>query len=158
MRRIVKSAPFGFFCAASAIVTACSSDWSVRSFDAGAEDGSVASDAAVDGDSSTPVVDSGPPPGDGGPCDSILSDLATKKAKAITCTLGEVSDCASSLDDECGCTIFVGVQSSIAANDYAGAIDTAKSAGCTSQCSGCPAVPVRGTCVEQGASFVCSPP
>ncbi|MEO8797157.1 MAG: hypothetical protein ABI551_04665, partial [Polyangiaceae bacterium] len=83
---------------------------------------------------------------------------AVKRAKAITCTLGEVSDCSSSLADECGCSVFVGVESSITANDYASAIEQAKSAGCAGACNDCASVPVRGSCIETGSSFTCSPP
>ncbi len=123
----------------------------VRGFDAGPNDAATAREGGA-------LVDSGGSVGDGGPCDAILSDLAAKKAKAIICTLGEVSDCSSSLADECGCAVFVGVESSITANDYAAAIDQAKSAGCTGACDVCPSVPVRGSCIETGSSFTCSPP
>jgi hypothetical protein len=138
------------------LISACGWDWTVRSTDD--TDASATNDAGTDG----PISDSGAAdvttPTDASDCTALLANVASTKAQAITCTLGSVTDCVSEVMDECGCGVFVGQNASTASQNFANAVGDAKSAGCTSQCSGCTALPARGTCVEQGTSFLCSPP
>jgi hypothetical protein len=140
---------------------ACDWDWTVRS--AQENDASVpiesGSDAAVaDAEADANVADVIAPVEASDDCPTLLADVASTKSQAITCTLGNVSDCVTLVDDECGCGVFVGQNGSTASQNFANAVDSAKAASCTSQCAGCTALPARGTCIETGATFTCSPP
>ena len=138
-----------------ATVAACDWDWTVRPDDA---DASSANDAGVDAEIVDGAAADVAAPIEASDCTSLLATVASTKSEAIICTLGSVTDCVSQVMDECGCGIFVGQTSSTASHNFANVVDQAKSAGCTSQCSGCTVLPARGTCVENGTSFLCSPP
>jgi hypothetical protein len=144
---------FSLFLASS--LAACSWDWTVRSADG--SDASTATDAGTDAEMADSNIDSATPV-EASDCTTLLANVASTKASAMNCTLGDVSNCATSVADECGCGVFVGQTGSTASQNFANAVDDAKAAGCTTQCSGCIALPARGTCIESGASFICSPP
>jgi hypothetical protein len=149
---------FGLFCAGSAIALfGCDWDWTVRSTPQ--VDASTVSDAGTDAQTAdADVPDVVIPVEASDDCTTLLADVASTEAQAITCTLGDLSDCVTLVDDECGCGVFVGQTGSTASQNFANAVASAKAASCTSQCAGCTTLPTRGTCIETGSSFTCSPP
>jgi hypothetical protein len=146
------------FWAVSAIVAACSLDWSARSdaadsgVESGAEggppDGSPDRDA---GDADAPIDDA-----DAGQCALLAAEVATKRARAHSCVVVAAFDeCKTTAVDECGCKIVVDepepAQPTV---DFDDAVGRFRAAGCD---AGCPAsCPVPNADTIAPAAWSCS--
>jgi hypothetical protein len=103
---------------------ACSLDWAVR-----ADPGEAGADAAlVDRASAEASVDAADASAgdasasDAAPCATLAADVARTKAKARDCTLGQPSQCTTTVQDECDCAVIVRTAGAPLSNDYASAV------------------------------------
>ena len=160
VRRAALALVFAAFSGLS-LLNACSFDWNVREATSAeaAADAFVAVDATFDG---TAVVDAAQPVDSGdvdgaAVCTMLAANVTSAETNARACTLGVPSDCAATVKDQCDCPIFVGVANSAGANSFAAAVADYKNAGCVPTCTGCPAHPTQGTCLQNGGHILCTP-
>jgi hypothetical protein len=154
---IVSTAIFAAFLS----LDACSFDWSVNA-DAG--DASVAdatkpsdatttqSDGSTQADASSPT-DAGTP--DEASCAMLETNADAGKANAVTCVLGALNQCTTTVADQCGCQLFVTYGDASATTSYAAAVQALATSGCPLGCppsSACPTLPVTSGCTQQGGS------
>jgi hypothetical protein len=116
-----------------------------RDADSGADDQLVpdaATDQAVDG-----TVD----------CKTLRDELIVKRKAAQSCQT-TTAYCQTSVKDECGCEIFVGMAGSVATNEWLAAIAEFKSANCVNGalCQTCPATDVK-QCLFYAGVPLCYP-
>jgi hypothetical protein len=141
----------------------CAYDWEIGApVDAGSDAGAGGQDAGAHdagddaGEHDAGPHDAGPQdagPHDAGPdCAMLEATLSSARAAAKACTLGEAGQCATSIEDECGCTSYVNQDGSA----FAAAVQAVKAAGCTSTCGTCLVSP--GACLLNGGTqAVCVP-
>ncbi|MFT3774121.1 MAG: hypothetical protein QM820_52820 [Minicystis sp.] len=132
---------------------ACSYDWQVGSTS------TTGSGGGDTGDAGPPDADAGPADVDSGPnCATLVAALDSARDAAKKCsTVG--STCTTSITDECGCHSYVAQGGSQAANDFAAAVQSVKSAGCSVSCTTClPDPGGKGTCLySNGTGPFCLP-
>jgi hypothetical protein len=140
----------------TALLAACSLDWSLRSApgDASmpAESGGTAdatdAPAAVDAaDGSVPT--DAPISPEAAACQALESDLALKRKKARDCQIGTAGQCTTTVKDECGCDVIVTSAGSMSTSDFTAAV-----AALVGQCGKPPCV---AACPQNGvpASWAC---
>ncbi len=142
------------------VASGCAYDWAIgggsldAGFDAEQPDGGVSDGALeVSVDVST---------GDGAKsCEALHADVDSARAGAKHCT-SMPSDCATSMQDQCGCTLFIAQSSSGATASYKDAIAALKASGCPLGCGTCAAPPTQSLCTagagpDGGLTTVCNP-
>jgi hypothetical protein len=118
----------GSLAAATALLSACSLDWSVRAepaeastmTDGGADAStdSLVTDAPADVVTDSPVVTDP----DAAACADLATKVANAKNKARDCQFGTAGQCTTTVDDECGCKVVIRTAGSTDTNAYTAAI------------------------------------
>jgi hypothetical protein len=150
--------------AALLALAACSLDWTVREAgsDAGADadaGGDAAEASAAEAATDAAALDADV---DASGCAALAAALAAKQGKARECQIGQVGQCASTVNDACGCRVIVRAPVSPETAAYADGV-AAFLAACgpppAASCA-CPQLGVPGTwaCLARDAGFACWPP
>jgi hypothetical protein len=153
------------------LTSSCSLDWTIGGADGG---GAEAGAREASTDSHAPPVDTGTHESgtpdvvdsasmDVAPsCATLRGDVAAARAAAVACPPPSGGDCASHVNDQCGCKVFVAQPSSAQTASYKAAINDLIASGCALGCGSCPSPPQVGAeCLpssgDSGIVDVCTP-